>query len=270
MIASSFNLQFCLDFLDYVPFLSTPLNLYHIFHRSVFLPVEGSSYSAYLLEKDLKILILSLVPFANILAQIYHNFFNPYLDAVNQVKMHAGNFEFVNPAFQDDYYLAHFAISNRFYALQWASNRLKHHKKLALHAVKRGGHAYFCLPENLKNNKEIALNACENKGDVYLGLPAFLKQDFDVVKAALSQDGGIIQLVPEPHHSNRELNLLAVKKYADVFPYLATIFQEDELFIEEAILQNHEIYDYLADKFKTPVYLEKFAILNPRLQVLSV
>lgn len=265
MTIGSLNLKSTLEIIDYIPFVSTAFSLYHIFHRALFYPKENCNYSLYLAEKDFKVLILGLIPFANILGQIYHNFFSAHYTAFKKVKHHASLFAEAPQESKDDIYLVYYAISQRFYAIQWASPRLKNQEWLAKYAVSKDGDAYYYLPDNLKNKKHLARLACLNKGGVYAYLQDTFKNDHDIIKAALFHDGGIIQLVPEPHKSDRTLNMLALKKYADVFPYIADQYKEDDEFILEAISFQPGIYPYLSEKYNTECYKQKFLDVNPKI-----
>lgn len=265
MTISSLNLKSYFEIIDYIPFVSTPFSLYHIFHRSIFYPKENCDYSRYLAEKDFKVLILGLIPFANIFGQIYHTFYSPHYLAFKKVKHHASLFAEAPQESKDDIYLVLYAISKRFYAIQWASPRLKNNQWLAKYAVNKGGDAYFYLSDELKNKKYLAVLACLNKAGVYVYLQDTFKNDHDIIKAALLHDGGIIQLVPEPHKSDRSLNMLALKKYADVFPYIADQYKEDDAFILEAISFQPGIYPYLSEKYNTEGYKQRFLDVNPKI-----
>ena len=118
------------------------------------------------------------------------------------------------------------AVTQKGMALEYADNKLKNDKDVVLAAVSQYGMALEYADDILKNDKDIVLTAVTQKGMALEYAHFKLKNDKDVVLAAVSQDGMALKYADDILKNDKDVVLAAVNKDLKSIYYASEILKK--------------------------------------------
>lgn len=154
-------------------------------------------------------------------------------------------FKYASERLRSDEQMALIAITMSPICFEYLSDELKNDKKFILQAINMNSFIYQYLPNSYKTDKEILLqgfkssNRSLNNTDVFLfnlstEVKQFIIEDRDLLKEIIAIDGKALpSLLGFAFHDNntyitdRELALIAIKTYPDIYIYLDNTLKAD-------------------------------------------
>ena len=205
---------------------------------------------------------------------------------LKQVALHGQSLKNLSTTDQDDEEIVSTAIEEDGSAIQYASNRLKMKKDLALKAIRQNYVAFEYLPLSMQKQDDILetylySHPCEfytkmpvlitdkEKAYHYIdiwGLAlAFvseeLRDDMDLVKLAIAKDGYNLIYASERLKNNKDLMKEAVKKDSDVlYEFYANHPIQDRDFLKEMVEVDSSALKYASQELKDDKEIALFAL----------
>ncbi|MBA3720801.1 MAG: DUF4116 domain-containing protein [Parachlamydiaceae bacterium] len=192
--------------------------------------------------------------------------------------------KYVSPKLQDDVDFVTEAMDISNDSFQYASERIRGMKSIAMKAINVCGFHWGFVSKELKEDFDVALAAVTTYGTSYLWLPDSLKANKEIIMAVIKSSGknhtkySFTQYSPlrniPTHLLDKELILEAVKQHRDAYYCLKDLFLEKKIDVDYCnekeilllVLTNHSEFFEIPKKFCGDLEVMKAAIKsNPSL-----
>lgn len=156
--------------------------------------------------------------------------------------------QWVEPSLLDDENLILSVIeSNGYWALKYASDRLKKNRKVVLAAVNQEGGAFRLVKDIFKNDEEIIKAAISSDGRVLEHVLDKYKADKEIVLSALKTYGFALEFASKKLRQDREVVLAAVRNHGTSLRFAHTSLTRDKEIAIAAINSQASAFEYVSD-----------------------